>query len=317
VTGDLGTDGGVRAGAPVAVHDPTVGRGEEAAQVELLADEDGVAPAGSEQSPPSSARNPRSASTHRRVGACSIVARSRRSTASSSRHSIARAACATCGSITSTSSRSAMWLARPRRSSAVAATTMASWSAALASLVCHVAPQLHEAQVRAGRRAGPCRRFEPVATSAPTGRSARVEPTRTSRGSPRSGTAASTRPGTVTDGRSLAECTARSARPSSTAACTSLANTPLPPSSQMGVVEVAGRGCRPGPARPRGRGGRPAAGRRRARSARSPAGGARSSPGGRSAARHPPRGGERRPRGRRGRAAPGRGARPWGCRRRP
>ena len=44
-----------------------------------------------------------------------------------------------------------------------------------------------------------------------------------------------TSPSGVADGRSLAECTARSARPSSTAACTSFTNTPLPPSSQIGT----------------------------------------------------------------------------------
>ena len=99
-----------------------------------------------------------------------------------------------------------------------------------------VAPQPGEGEV--GRRSASCarRRTEPVATVAPgaAGRRAR-DPTSASRGSPRSGTAASTSPSAVTDGRSLAECTARSARPSSTAACTSLTNTPLPPISQMGT----------------------------------------------------------------------------------
>ena len=71
------------------------------------------------------------------------------------------------------------------------------------------------------------RRCEPVATVAPGAKSVRAAPTNASRASPRPGTAASLRPSIVTAGRSLAEWTARSARPSSTAACTSFANTPL------------------------------------------------------------------------------------------
>ena len=50
------------------------------------------APAGSEQSPPSSARKARSASTHRRVGRCSRRASSARRSSSPSRHSTASAA---------------------------------------------------------------------------------------------------------------------------------------------------------------------------------------------------------------------------------
>src|SRR5439155_6461172 len=44
-----------------------------------------------------------------------------------------------------------------------------------------------------------------------------------------------TRPSGVVDGRSLAECTAMSARPSRTAACTSLTNTPCPPMAWIGT----------------------------------------------------------------------------------
>ena len=46
--------------------------------------------------------------------------------------------------------------------------------------------------------------------------------------------ARSTRPGVTSDGRSLAECTATSARPSSTACCTSFTNTPVPPIAWIG-----------------------------------------------------------------------------------
>ena len=52
------------------------------------------------------------------------------------------------------------------------------------------------------------RRAEPVATVAPGARSSRRAPTMTSRGSARSGTQARTSPSGVTEGRSLAECTA-------------------------------------------------------------------------------------------------------------
>ena len=41
--------------------------------------------------------------------------------------------------------------------------------------------------------------------------------------------------GRCDDGRSLAECTARSARPSSTACCTSFTNTPVPPIAWIGT----------------------------------------------------------------------------------
>ena len=47
-----------------------------------------------------------------------------------------------------------------------------------------------------------------------------------------------TSPGAGIDGRSLAECTATSARPSSTADCTSLTNTPCPPISWIGRSRV-------------------------------------------------------------------------------
>ena len=79
------------------------------------------------------------------------------------------------------------------------------------------------------------RRADPVATSAPGTRSARVEPTRPSRGSARGGTAPSTRSGGITEGMSFAECTAASARPSRTAASTSVTKTPCPPMRSSGV----------------------------------------------------------------------------------
>ena len=67
---------------------------------------------------------------------------------------------------------------------------------------------------------------DPDATVAPVARPSSVEPTRTSCGARRSVKAPSVSPAAVSDGRSFAECTARSARPSSTARWTSLTNTP-------------------------------------------------------------------------------------------
>ena len=197
------------------------------------------APAGRAQSPPSSARKARSASTHRRVGSCSMRGEHRaqlvvvlaaldgqRALADLRQHHVDGAAARRCAS------------ARPSRSSAAAATTMASCSAALASRVLHVA--------RAARRSGGPGRWRrscgPPAQR-PGGHlgalgqvgERRARPAR--RGDrPARARRRATRPGTR-DRRAgpWRECTARSARPSSTAACTSLANTPLPPISQIGT----------------------------------------------------------------------------------
>ncbi len=68
----------------------------------------------------------------------------------------------------------------------------------------------------------------------PAGRSASVQPTRPSRGSARVGTAAITRCPSMVEVRSLAECTAASARPSLTAASTSPTKTPCPPMRSSG-----------------------------------------------------------------------------------
>ncbi len=127
--------------------------------------------------------------------------------------------------------------AQPRRSSAAAATTIASTPSRPAALDPgrDVAAQPGEGEVGPHRASWARRRTEPVATTAPVPSSSSGAPTRASRASARSGTAPMTRPSGVTEGRSLAECTARSARPSSTAAWTSFTNTPLPPSSQIGT----------------------------------------------------------------------------------
>ena len=121
----------------------------------------------------------------------------------------------------------------PSRRRAAAATTMASNSDALASRV-SMFPR-RPAKVRSGlaHASWARRRTDPVPTRAPTGSPSSVDPTSASRGSSRSGTAPITKPSGDAEGRSLAECTAKSARPSSTAACTSFTNTPWPPISQM------------------------------------------------------------------------------------
>ena len=114
--------------------------------------------------------------------------------------------------------------------------------------------------------------------------------------------------GAVTDGRSLAECTARSARPSSTACCTSFTNTPWPPMACIGTSVRASPVVSTRPARRRGRGSRAAeqighvlglpAGERGSTARRSRR---RSGPAARQA-------------GRTGRAGRRRSARPEGCR---
>ena len=144
----------------------------------------------------------------------------------------------TWGSITSASSRSAMRSASPSRSRAAAATTTASTpSGRPGRRGCPCSPAAPRSAGRGARGpAGPGAAASRWRPAPPPGRSASVERRPgASRRSARSGTAAITRPSGVAEGRSLAEWTARSARPSSTAAWTSLTNTPLPPSSQIGT----------------------------------------------------------------------------------
>src|SRR5437588_1220951 len=156
-----------------------------------------------------------------------------RTSASSVRHSTARAPWPTWGRTIDGSRTSSMTNVRSSRRRAAAAITMASNSDALASRV-SMLPR-RPAKVRSGlaHASWARRRTDPVPTRAPTGRPSSVEPTSASRGSSRSGMAPMTNPSGEVEGRSLAECTAKSARPSSTAACTSFTNTPWPPISQM------------------------------------------------------------------------------------
>ena len=100
-----------------------------------------------------------------------------------------------------------------------------------------VAAQLDERAGRAApRRAGPAGAPSPVATVAPAARSASDRPTSASAASRRARERADRRGRRCgADGRSLAECTATSARPSSTACWTSLTNTPCPPMTCSGT----------------------------------------------------------------------------------
>ena len=91
---------------------------------------------------------------------------------------------------------------------------------------------------RSGRAAASWarRRTEPVATVAPVGEVGE-RPADRARRRRRAGAGRRrcVSAGWATDGRSLAECTATSARPSSTACCTSLTNTPWPPMACSGT----------------------------------------------------------------------------------
>ena len=268
-----------------------------------------VATDGQRAPEPSSARKLRSTSTAWRVTASSTAPGARRSR-SSRRHSTATQPCPTAGTNSSTARRSATRSARPRTSSAATAIT-------IAPSVGHLAPvgwrccRAVGRTSRSGRAAASWarRRTEPVATVAPRRQPGEGRPTSASAGSRRAQKAPIASASWVTDGRSLAECTATSARPSSTAYWTSLTNTPWPPMTCSGtswrrspVVSTmhqlespvrwprSARRRRPGPgSAPVGSRGWPGAARRR------------------TAALSP---------GRRGRSRRRRCARPWACRRR-
>ena len=176
---------------------------------------------------------------------------------------MARAPWPTWGTIASGARTSLRWAVSSRRSSAATATTMASNSPERCSRVAML--PLSSSNPTPGTRAASCtlRRADPVATTAPRPSStaersdARSAPTSASRGSPRVGSAARVRPSGVRAGRSLAECTAMSARPSSTARWISLENTPLPPMTDSGTsvrrspsvltgtISISSPGCAP------------------------------------------------------------------------
>src|SRR6056297_257720 len=164
-----------------------------------------------------------------------MAASASRVVGSSLRHSTATHPWPTAGTNSSTASVSAIRSVRPRMSSAATAITMAPPSGTFESRR-SMLPR-SSANRRSGRTrcSWARRRTEPVATVLPSASAPSSAPTSASRGSRRAQNAAITRPSAGSDGRSLAECTARSARPSSTARCTSLTKTPWPPMTWSGT----------------------------------------------------------------------------------
>ena len=159
--------------------------------------------------------------------------------ASSARHSTASAPCATCGSSTDGSSRSAIRSAKPSRSSAAAATTIASKPRGLLERGCAMLPR-SSANVRSGRRSASWarRRTEPVRPARPSGSAASERPDeRVARVGPLGDGAEHEPVGRSATGRSFAECTARSASPRSTASCTSF-------DEHAGAADARGSGRR-------------------------------------------------------------------------
>ena len=148
---------------------------------------------------------------------------------SPSRHSTATHPCPTAGTNSAGSSRSAIRSVRPRISSAATAITIAPPSGTLSSRVWMLPRSSTNSRSGRARRSWARRRTEPVATVAPAGRSTSVRPTSASAALRRCVNAAMRSPSATSVGRSSAECTARSARPSSTARWTSFTNTPCPP----------------------------------------------------------------------------------------
>ena len=233
---DLGAEGdrvgaGQRCGGATRPSVPARTRGRGGARPSAV--ERGGAPAGRSQPPPSSARKARSASTA--PPARRVVDRGERASrvaSSSARHSTASAPCPTCGSITDGSSTSAMRSAEPEPLERGGGDddrveVRRPWPSRVAMLPRSSAKrEVGPERRRAGPGGAPsrCRR------GAPAGRSASVDADqRVARVAPLGHRGEHEAVGRSTDGRSLAECTARSARPSSTASCTSFTNTPLPP----------------------------------------------------------------------------------------
>ena len=193
------------------------------------------APIGARQPPPLARRKARSASTAARVAGSSSRATSGRAIGSSARTSTASDPWPGAGSATSAGRTSLIRPSRPSRVSPATARTSASASpaASLRRRVSTLPWSGSRAQVRAGapggRRRGAGCRCRP---RAPAGRVARVRPasrqTSASRGSSRGGYAAIARRGSSAVGTSFALWTARSIRPSSSAASRAITNAPSP-----------------------------------------------------------------------------------------
>src|SRR6266581_8456290 len=189
---------------------------------------------GSWQSPDNARLSARSASTQADVSKCPSGASRRRSSLRSSRHSITSAPCPGAGRLCSGSSIARIRAARPSRLSPAAASTTA-WHSPRSSLASRVSrlPR-NGCTLSAGWRSRNCasRRRLDVPTMLPGGNASRVAlrfDTRQSRGSSLAVIAARQKGSGRRIGTSFAECTAISARPTSSAASSSLTKRPLPP----------------------------------------------------------------------------------------
>ena len=194
------------------------------------------APTGNEQPEPSSARKLRSTSTAWRVAASSTAASSSIVAASPARASTATQPWPTAGTNTPGSSRSAITLGQPEHLQRGDGHHDRPAVGHLRQAGGDVAAQLDERQVRAhgGELGAPAHRARRDGRAVgevveATARSARRRRRDGRRNAP------ITSASWATDGRSLAECTATSARPSSTACWTSLTNTPCPPMTCSGT----------------------------------------------------------------------------------
>ena len=145
-----------------------------------------------------------------------------------------KAPCPAAGSMSSGSKMWRMRAPRPRRFRPAAASTMpAYWpSSSLRKRVSRLPRKGSMRKSGRSARSSTVRRRLEVPTIAPCGRSVNLAycgDTQASRGSSRSITQASSKPSGSSIGTSLSECTAMSARPSSSATSSSLTNSPLPP----------------------------------------------------------------------------------------
>src|ERR671923_808167 len=188
---------------------------------------------GARHPPPIAATHARSASTRRRVSASSAC-----STAPSSpaRTCNASAPCPASGSSSSGSNRRPISASRPRRSSPHAASTTASRprSSRFRSRVSMLPRRGSMLSPGSSARSWARRRIDAVPTRMP-GRTSDA-PQSASRGSSRSRYAPTASPSVSVEVMSLAECTATSIRPSSSASSSSLTNTPREPISPNGRV---------------------------------------------------------------------------------
>ena len=187
-----------------------------------------------EQLPPMARLTARSADTVSQVSVCTSGRRASTKSWRSVRISMPRAPWPAAGNISVGAKTWRIRAPSSRRLSPAAASTMpAYWpSSSLRSRVSRL-PRRGSMR-RSGRsaRISTVRRRLDVPTTAPCGRSARLAnwgETKASRGSSRSITQASAKPSGRSMGTSLRECTARSARPSSSAVSSSFTNRPLPP----------------------------------------------------------------------------------------